>query len=87
LSGCDDIKTSQYLFVTCDFYGTLWHKVRSWLGVSRPDPLNVSDHFYPHLAGGLRARHSFIQLVWLLCAWISYEKLVWSSLMACMGIG
>ena len=76
LSGCGDIETSQHLFISCDFYGTLWHKVRSWLGVSGPDPLNVSDHFFQftHSAGGLRARRSFMQLVWLLCAWIIWNN-------------
>jgi len=54
-----------------------WHTVWSWLGVSGPDPLNVSEHFYQftHSAGGLRARCSFLQLVWLLCAWIIWNDL------------
>jgi len=55
LPGCGGNKTSQHLFISCDFYGTLWHKVRSWLGILGPDPLNVLDHFYQftYSAGGL----------------------------------
>ena len=75
LLGCGDVETSQHLFISCEFYGTLWFKVRSWLGVSGPDPFNVSDHFFQftHSAGGVRARRSFMQLVWLLCAWIIWN--------------
>ena len=29
LTGCGVTETSQHLFITCDFYGSLWHKVRS----------------------------------------------------------
>jgi len=46
LCGCGDTETSQHLFISCDFYGTLWFQVQSWLGVSGPDSFTVSDHFY-----------------------------------------
>jgi hypothetical protein len=73
--GCGSVETSQHLFISCDFYGTLWFQVRSWLGVSGPDPFIVSDHFlqFTHSAGGARAKRSFMQLVWLLCAWIIWN--------------
>jgi len=75
LCGCGDTETSQHLFISYGFYGTLWFQVRSWLGVSGPYPINVSDNFYPftHSAGGGRAKCSFMQLVWLLCAWIIWN--------------
>jgi len=43
--------------------------------VSGPDPYNISEHLYQftHSAGSLRAKHSFLQLVWLLCAWIIWN--------------
>jgi len=71
LAGCGHLETSQHLFLSCDFYGSLWHEVRSWLGVSGPDRHSISEYLYQftHLAGDLCARHSFLQLVWLLCAW------------------
>jgi len=46
LAGCDHQETSQHLFISCGFYGSLWQAVRSWLGVSGPNPLSISDHFY-----------------------------------------
>jgi hypothetical protein len=75
LLGCDANETCQHLFISCDFYGILWQKVRSWLGVSGPDSFTVSDHFFQfsHSAGGLRARRSFMHLVWLLCTWIIWN--------------
>jgi hypothetical protein len=71
LAGCAHMETSHHLFLSCDFYGLLWHAMQSWLGVSGPDPHNISDHLYQftHSVGGSRARRSFMQLVWLLCAW------------------
>jgi hypothetical protein len=71
LAGCDHLETSQLLFLTCGFYGLLWHAVWSSLGVLGPDHHNISDHLYQftHSAGGFRARYSFLRLVWLLCAW------------------
>lgn len=68
---CAHMETSQHLLLSCDFYGLLWQAVRSWLGVSGPDPHNISDHWYQfaHSTGGSRAKRSFMQLVWLLCAW------------------
>jgi len=42
LAGCAHMETSQHLFLSCDFYGLLWHAVRSWLGVSGPDPFSIS---------------------------------------------
>ncbi|KEH24095.1 hypothetical protein MTR_7g103360 [Medicago truncatula] len=52
-----------------------WRLVRSGLGVSVPDPIIVSDHFlqFSHSAGGVRARSSFLQLVWLLTVWIIWN--------------
>jgi hypothetical protein len=71
LARCDHQETSQHLFIFCGFYGSLWQAMWSWLGVSGPDSLSRSDHFYPftHSTRGLHARRSFLQLVWLLSAW------------------
>jgi len=75
LCGCGDTETTQHLFISCDFYGTLWSQVRAWLGVLGPDSFTVPDHFYQftHSAGGGRATCSFMQLVWLISAWIIWN--------------
>jgi len=69
LVGCGHLETSEHLFLSCDFYGSLWREERSWLSVPGPDPHNISDHLhqFTHSAGSLRVRRSFLQLVWLLC--------------------
>ncbi|KAK2362876.1 hypothetical protein QL285_087903 [Trifolium repens] len=40
------------------------------------DAHNLSDHFvqFTHSAGGLRARRSFLQLVWLACVWVVWNE-------------
>jgi len=75
LAGCGHLETSQHLFLSCTFYGSLWYEAWSWIGVSGPAPHSISEHFYQftHSAGGLRAKRSFLQLVWLLCAWIIWN--------------
>jgi hypothetical protein len=64
-SGCGGIETAQHLFLSCDFFGSLWPLVRSWIGFSAVDASILSDHFpqFTYSAGGLRARRSFLQLV------------------------
>jgi hypothetical protein len=71
MAGCPNLETSQHLFLSCGFHCSLWQVVRSWLGVSGPDPHSISEQFYQfiHSADGLRSRRSFLQLVWLLCVW------------------
>jgi len=40
--------------------------------VCAADPFNISDHFlqFTFLAGGAMFRHSFMQMLWLLCGWV-----------------
>ena len=40
------------------------------------DTDNISNHFlqFIHLTGGGNARCSFLQLVWLLCAWVVWNE-------------
>jgi len=37
---------------------------------------NISDHFlqFTYLTGGGKARRSFMQLIWLLCAWVVWNE-------------
>ena len=50
--------------------------VRSWIGMSGVDPLNIDDHFiqFTHSAGHSKARQSFLQLIWLLCVWLVWNE-------------
>ncbi|KAK2357456.1 hypothetical protein QL285_094722 [Trifolium repens] len=67
VSGCGGIESAQHLFLSCGTFGSLWALVRSWIGISGVDAHNLPDHFlqFTYLSGGLRARRSFLQLIWL----------------------
>lgn len=71
-AGCGVPESAQHLFLLCNTFGSLWQMVRNWVGCSGVDSDNISDHFlqFTHLTGGGKARQSFMQLLWLLCAWV-----------------
>ncbi|XP_024630811.1 uncharacterized protein [Medicago truncatula] len=69
VSGCGEVETAQHLFVCCPIFGELWFHVRHWIGVSKVDPYDISDHFlqFTYLSGGAVSKRSFMQLLWLVC--------------------
>ncbi|WJX74571.1 hypothetical protein P8452_58208 [Trifolium repens] len=69
VAGCGSIETAQHLFLSCSTFGSLWALVRSWIGFSAVDAYSLTYHFlqFTYSAGGLRARRSFLQLIWLAC--------------------
>ncbi|GAU37843.1 hypothetical protein TSUD_57030 [Trifolium subterraneum] len=71
MSGCGTVESAQHLFLFCDTFGSLWLHVSSWMESSPVVYQTLSDHFvqFTHSAGGSRARHSFMQLIWLVCTW------------------
>ncbi|XP_045830886.1 uncharacterized protein LOC123922185 [Trifolium pratense] len=76
VSGCGEVETSQHLFLSCSTFGALWSLVSSWIGSSLVTAQTLSDHFvqFTGSAGGLRARHSFMQLIWLACVWVVWTE-------------
>jgi hypothetical protein len=72
VSGCGSVKSAHHLFLSCNYFGSLWALVRSWIGLSSVDSYTLSDHFlqFTYSSGGLRAPQSFQQLIWLLCVWV-----------------
>jgi hypothetical protein len=74
-AGCGDVESTQYLFMYCSIFGSLWPTVQLWIGVSAY-PQNLSDHLlqFTYSSGGSRARRFFLQLIWLLCIWIIWNK-------------
>jgi len=76
VAGCGHPETEQDLFLLCNTFGSLWHMVRDWIGCYGVDTDNISNHFlqFIHLTGGGNARHSFMQLLWLLPAWVVWNE-------------
>ena len=76
VAGCGQPETAQHLFSMCDTFGSLWHMMRDWIGCCGVDADNISDHFlqFTYLTGGANSRRSFLQLIWLLCAWVVWNE-------------
>jgi hypothetical protein len=73
---CEGVETAHHLFLSCSFFASLWCLVRNWVGTSSADPFHIQDHFVQliYLAGGCRARRSFIQLLWFCCIWVVWQE-------------
>ncbi|PNX60547.1 glutamate-gated kainate-type ion channel receptor subunit GluR26, partial [Trifolium pratense] len=76
VSGCGEIETVQHLFLSCSTFGALWPLVSSWIGSPLVTSQTPSDHFvqFSDSAGGLRARRSFLQLIWLVVVWVVWTE-------------
>ncbi|CAJ2627924.1 unnamed protein product [Trifolium pratense] len=74
--GCGAAESAHHLFLSCSTAGSLWDLVRAWIGISLVDSTSLRDHFVQFTAslGGSRARRSFLQLVWLACAWVIWTE-------------
>jgi len=71
VSSCGAIETVHRLFLECNFFGTIWHQVRQWIGFSSLDPNQVSDYFiqFSQSADSSKSRCSSLQLVWFSVVW------------------
>ena len=76
VAGCGFEESASHLFLHCEVFELLWQYIRTWIGMSDVDPLNISEHFlqFMHYTGHSKARRSFLQLLCLLCVW-----LIWSE--------
>jgi hypothetical protein len=70
------VASTQHLYLSCRTFGSLWPLVRAWIGFSTADAYSLSNHFvqFTHSAGGLWARRSFLQLVWLASVWVVWNE-------------
>ncbi|MCH90956.1 kinesin-like protein [Trifolium medium] len=76
VTGCGGLENAHHLFLSCPVFAPLWSLIRSWVGISSADPLEVHDHFvqFAHSAGSSRARRSFLQLLWLCDIWVVWHE-------------
>lgn len=63
-------------WLSCATLASLWPLVRAWIGFDGTDTQVISDHFtqFIYYTYGLKARWSFLQLVWLLCVWVLWNE-------------
>ena len=66
VAGCDSIELSSHLFLHCNIFGSVWHFIYSWIGVSVTNPFYVPDHFHQFgFCGGIgKRRRSILQVIW-----------------------
>ncbi|PNX91700.1 kinesin-like protein, partial [Trifolium pratense] len=76
ISGCGEAESAHHLFISCSCFGSLWALVCSWIGVPLTSSTTIRDHFvqFTYLAGGSRARRSFLQLIWLASVWVIWTE-------------
>jgi len=55
-----------HLFLHCKFFGSIWHHIYRWMGVSTTIPFSVGDHFNQFTidGGASRARRSILRVLW-----------------------
>ncbi|CAJ2636137.1 unnamed protein product [Trifolium pratense] len=72
VSGCGEAESVYHLFISCSCFGSLWALVCTWIGIPSTSSNTIRDHFvqFTYLAGGSRARRSFLQLIWLASVWV-----------------
>jgi len=53
-------------------FAPLWQQVRDWIGFDAVDSNNITDHLvqFTYMTGIGKAKHSFLQLIWILCTWV-----------------
>ncbi|PNX70935.1 kinesin-like protein, partial [Trifolium pratense] len=76
VSGCGEVESTPHLFFSCSIFCALWSLVSFWIGSSLMTAQVPSEHFvqFTLSAGGLRARCSFMQLIWLACVWVVWTE-------------
>jgi len=69
-------RTRVICFYRADFFGSIWPLVQSWIGFAGADHHFIIDHFPQFIfsTSGLKARRSFLQLVWLLTVWTLWNE-------------
>jgi hypothetical protein len=74
--GCGEMKSAHRIFISCGTFGSLWALVCSWIDISVVKYTSLRDHFvkFTYLAGGSRARRSFLQLIWLVGVWVVWTE-------------
>jgi len=70
--GCGEIESDAHLFLSCNFFGQVWHLVRHWLSVHSADPLTVVDHYNQFGVSSELAKSqcSFMYLIWYASSWV-----------------
>jgi hypothetical protein len=66
VAGCGSVESSYHLFLHCNIFGSVWHFIYRWIGLSAVVPRYVPDHFnlFSFGGGSAKVRHSILQVIW-----------------------
>jgi len=76
-SGCGNLESTNLLFLSCNVFGSLWHPVHNWLGISSVDSSGIANLSiqFGNSEGYFKSQQSLMYLVWLSCIWIIWKKI------------
>lgn len=64
--GCDSLESSNHLFLHCHVFGSIWHLIYRWLGISAAVPFYVPGHFnqFSYSSGISKVCRSILHVIW-----------------------
>jgi len=76
VSGCGSLESSHHLFLHCNFFGSVWHCIHRWLGLSVATPFQVSDHLnqFSYTGGTTKVHRSILQVIWFTVVWEIWKE-------------
>jgi len=76
VAGCGHLEDAWQMFLLCPHFASLWPMVRAWIGFDGVDTQVIQNHYYQFIyyTDRLKARHNFLQLIWLLCSRILWTE-------------
>jgi len=76
VAGCGSVESSANLFLHCNFFGSVWHLIYGWLGISAAAPQFLPDHFihFSFLGGSGKVCQSILQVIWFATVWEIWKE-------------
>ncbi|XP_024642145.1 uncharacterized protein [Medicago truncatula] len=75
-SRCGSLETASHLFLHCFIFGSVWHFIIRWVGISSVLPYYATDHFpqFSFGGGGSKVRQSILQVIWFAIVWEIWKE-------------
>lgn len=76
VGGCGNSDSAVHFILRCVTFGSLWHLIYKWVGISFISPDRVTDHFHQFglLAGLPRYTHTYLQVIWQSTVWVIWKE-------------